>query len=283
MQQDLEDILQQALELGESEEWEAMAELLHHALEGNPENAEFLCWAGVAEREMGQEGVAYELFRRSLDAAPEDPLILALAGNGVAAFDDPAAEAALRTAALLAPTLPEARLFFGAYLAREGMLEDALRELDAAKELDPEDPAVALERGIALALKKDGEAEMEFDRAVGLDPDDGWARILLGLSMLEFGDRDEGIESAAEQLELGARMRPDDVEAQFLAAVALAALGRDAAAWEMLERGRMAAVGTDLQVADVVEERIEAEEGAEDFLRATLLPMAWHDRLMVRP
>lgn len=281
--QDLEEILQQALELGESEEWEAMASLLHDALEGHPDNAEFLCWAGIAEREMGEEGIAYDLFRRSLEAAPEDPLILALAGNGVAAFDDPAAEAALRSAALMAPTLPEARLFYGAYLAREGMNEEAMRELDAAKELDPEDPAVALERGVALALKGDPEAEMEFERAVSLDPEDGWARVLLGLALLEFGDPAEGVESAAEQLDAGARMRPDDVEAQFLAAVAMAVLGRDGAAWEMLERGRMTAVGTDLQVADAVEERIEGEEGAEEFLRTTLLPMAWHDRLMVRP
>jgi|HotLakDrversion3_1040250.scaffolds.fasta_scaffold01919_7 tetratricopeptide (TPR) repeat protein len=281
--QDLEETLQQALELGESEEWEAMATLLHEALESHPDNAEFLCWAGIAEREMGEEGIAYDLFRRSLEAAPEDPLILALAGNGVAAFDDPAAEAALRSAALMAPELPEARLFYGAYLAREGMSEEAMRELDAAKELDPEDPAVALERGVALALKGDPEAEMEFERAVSLDPEDGWARVLLGLALLEFGDPEEGVESAAEQLDAGARMRPDDVEAQFLAAVAMAVLGRDAAAWEMLERGRMTAVGTDLQVADAVEERIEGEEGAEEFLRTTLLPMAWHDRLMVRP
>ncbi len=281
--QDLEEILQQALELGESEEWEAMATLLHEALEGHPDNAEFLCWAGIAEREMGEEGIAYDLFRRSLEAAPEDPLILALAGNGVAAFDDPAAEPALRSAALMAPTLPEARLFYGAYLAREGMSEEAMRELDAAKELDPEDPAVALERGVALALKGDPEAEMEFERAVSLDPEDGWARVLLGLALLEFGDPEEGVESAAEQLDAGARMRPDDVEAQFLAAMAMAVLGRDAAAWEMLERGRMTAVGTDLQVAAAVEERIEGEEGAEEFLRTTLLPMAWHDRLMVRP
>src|SRR5690606_207766 len=152
-----------------------------------------------------------------------------------------------------------------------------------ARELDPEDPAVALERGIALALARDASAEIEFDRAVGLDPDDGWSRVLLGLSMLEFGDPGEGLENAAEQLELGARMRDDDVEAQCIAARVLAALGGDATAWEMLERGRMVAVGTDLQVADAVEERIEEPEGAETFLRTTLLPMAWHDRLMVRP
>ena len=56
--QDLEETLQQALELGESEEWEAMATLLHEALESHPDNAEFLCWAGIAEREMGEEGIA---------------------------------------------------------------------------------------------------------------------------------------------------------------------------------------------------------------------------------
>lgn len=280
---DVEALLQQALERGEEGDWEGMSQQLHEALEDHPDEAELLCWAGMAERELGREGVAYELFRRALATGSQDPQVLAMAGNGVAAFDDPDAEGALRTAALLAPHLPEARLYYGAYLAREGMLDDALKELDAARELDPEDPAIALERGVALALKGDSSAEGEFERAMGLDPDDGWIRVLLGLAILEFSPEGDRNEEAAEQLEAGARLRPDDVEAQLLAAASLALVEREGSAWEMLERARMGMQGTDEAVVEAVEERLEEEQGMAELLRSALLPMAWHDRLMVRP
>lgn len=280
---DIEALLQEALELGENGDWEGMSQLLHETIEEHPENAELLCWAGMAERELGREGSAYDLFKRALATGSTEPRVLAMAGNGVAAFDDPDAEGALRTAALMAPDLPEARLYYGAYLAREGMLEEAMKELDVARELDPEDPAIALERGVALALKRDAAAELEFDRAVGLDPEDGWIRVLLGLAMLEFSPEGEQDEAAAEQLEAGARLRPDDLEAQLLAAAALSLVGRDGTAWEMLERARMVARGGDQAVVDAVEERVEEGEGVNELLRTTLLPMAWHDRLMVRP
>ena len=38
------------------------------------------------------DGVAYEYFKRCLAENPEDPQLLALAGAGLAAFDDPDAE-----------------------------------------------------------------------------------------------------------------------------------------------------------------------------------------------
>jgi tetratricopeptide (TPR) repeat protein len=281
---DVEAILQEALELGEIGDVEGMLALLHEGLQDSPDHAELLCWCGVAEREVGNDGDATDLFRRCLATSPEDPLILALAGNGLAASDDPEAEGALRTAALLAPTLPEARLYYGAFLAREGLLEDGLRELDAAKALDPDDSIIALERGVALALSGNPEAQMEFARTVDLDPEDGWAHVLLGLATLEFGERGEGsLEEAVAWLESGARLREDDVEAQFLASLALGLLGRDSAAWEMLERGRMHAQGTDREIADAIEERLEAAEGNDELLMDALLPMAWRDRLMARP
>ena len=76
-----------------------MAEHLRAVLIDSPEDAAVLCWLGVAEREMGMEGVSYERFRACLATEPTDPHILAMAGNGLARFDDPEAESVLRTAA----------------------------------------------------------------------------------------------------------------------------------------------------------------------------------------
>ncbi|MDX1568745.1 MAG: hypothetical protein R3223_13140, partial [Longimicrobiales bacterium] len=119
----VEQVLQDALRLGEDEAWEEMADHLEAALEEDPENPYFLCWLGVAEREMGLDMMAYDHFKECLAQQPEDPHVLATAGNAVAAFDDPDAEAALRAAAMMAPDLPLARWMYGAYLAREGMTE----------------------------------------------------------------------------------------------------------------------------------------------------------------
>jgi Tfp pilus assembly protein PilF len=61
-----------------------------------------------------------------------DPQLLALAGAGLAAFDDPEAEPTLRAAALTGPDLAVTRLHYGAYLSREGMFVEALEQLEAA-------------------------------------------------------------------------------------------------------------------------------------------------------
>jgi len=278
---DIEPILRRALDLGEDGEWEAMADHLEEALEDDEENPYYLCWLAVAEREMGLDTMAYEHFKECLEQQPDDPHVLATAGNAVAAFDDPDAEAALRTAAMTAPELPLARWMYGAYLAREGMLEKALEELHAAAELAPEDPAVVVELGVALALDDQlREAVDVFDRAVRLDPDDGWARILLGLALLE----EERFDEATRELTEGARRRPEDVEAQLLAAVTAGATGRLDLGYEMLERARQRAEGIDESLIVQARERIdEGAESARTFLAETLVPGAFRERLMTRP
>ncbi len=278
---DIEPVLQRALDLGEDQEWEAMADHLEEALEEDEDNAYYLCWLGVAEREMGLETMAYEHFKKCLEQQPDDPHVLATAGNAVAAFDDPDAEAALRTAAMTAPELPLTRWMYGAYLAREGMTEKALEELHAAAELAPEDPTVNVELAVALALDgKLSEAVDVFDRAVRLDPENSWARVLLGLALL----REERFDAAARELSEGARRRPEDVEAQLLAALTAGATGRLDLGYEMLERARQRAEGIDESLVIRAQEQIdEGPESARRFLEETVAPGAFRERLMTRP
>ena len=216
------DLLARALELAEEAEWAQLATLLREGLGEHPGDPHVLCWLGTAERELGMEAAAYERFKQVLELSPRDPAVLATAGAAVAAFDDPAAEGALRMAALLGPDLAHARLMYGAYLAREGMIEEGLRELEAAAELAPDDPLAHVELGVARTFAGDLEAaEVSFGRATELDPEDGWAWILGGLAHVELGNPDE----AATALEHGARLRPDDVVGQLLAALALTVVG----------------------------------------------------------
>jgi Flp pilus assembly protein TadD len=277
---DVEELLQRALALAEESRWDEMAEILRLALEEHEADPYLLCWLGVAERELDLSGVAYERFKACLGLRPQDPRVLSLAGEALADFDDPEAEGALRAASVLGPNLPDVRLAYGAYLAREGLFEEAFQELDAARELDPDNPTVALERGVAFALsERMEEAANEFSRSVELDPQDGWARVLLGLSLVET----DALEEGAVELVEGARARPDDLEAHVLAALAAEAAGWEDLAYEMLERGREVALPGDLGELVEAEDRLNAgPRFALGFLRDSMMPLAFHARLMAR-
>lgn len=275
------EVLERAHSLAEEGDWEGTAELLREHLGDFEDEPALHCWLGVAERELGMEGVAYERFKRALALDPQDPYVLATAGNGIAAFDDPDAERALRAAAVTAPELSLARMLYGAYLSREGFLEQALEELTAASELDPDDGEVMYELGVARALSEDwdGSADALAD-SVRLDPENGWVRVVFGLVLLE-ADRGE---EAAGELIAGARLRPDDLEAQLAAALATAATGRDDAAYEMLERARIQATDPDMALVTGVEERLDTGvEAASELLTGSLAPGMLRSRLRERP
>lgn len=280
-----EDALQEALleasGLADEGRWDEARELLLEQLEDAPGDADLLCWLGVASRELGAEGEAYDFFRRALAAEPEDPFLLATIGSGIAAFDDPEAERALRLAAVTAPELPFARLSYGVYLAREGLFADAVRELEAARSLDAEDASVRGELGIAYLLAARGEEGVdELEAALAIDPDDGWLRALFGMALVEAGRGEEG----AEELHRAAEERPDDVELQLVSALASAAEGWEEEAWNALARAEVSAAEVDTRLLQEVEEALEAgAEEARGFLRRELLPPTLRERLLQRP
>ncbi len=274
---DVDELLQQALQLGEEERWAEMAESLTVALREMPDDPYVLCWLGVAERELGRDGVAYEYFKRAWQEEPLDPELLAMVGAGLAAFDDPEAESALRAAALSGPDVPSARLQYGAYLARNGVFDQAIEHLKAAAELDAEDPTVHGELGIAYALKGDfREAIGAMESALELAPDDSWTRVLLGLVLLEVNET----EQAAEQLLRAAEERPEDAEAQVLAALAAAAVGWEGAAQQTIARVEYAAESYDEEMLEEARERIDEDaDAARELLTEEIAPVALRERL----
>jgi tetratricopeptide (TPR) repeat protein len=275
---ELDVVLDRARRLGEEGDWESAAADLRDALPEWPEDATLLCWLGVAERELGLEGVAYERFRTAVGLEPEDPVLLSVAGTALAAFDDPDAEGALRTAALLAPRVSEVRWRYGAFLSREGFLEQALEELDASIELDPDSSIAFYERGVARAL--DGRVDTaidDFARSVELD-DDPWTRSVLGLAMVVAGR----VEESVLELELGAAHGVDP-RAHLLAALAHAAF-EDDGAWRHLEMARGGAEGTEELLVEEVDSLLsEGPDAARRFLVGTLGPTTLRERLMERP
>lgn len=277
----LDELLREAAGLGDEARWDEARDLLLDRLDEHPEEPALLCWLGVASRELGSDGEAYEFFRRTLALEPQDPFILATAGNGVALYDDPDAESALRLAAITAPDLPFARVSYGAYLAREGMFEDAIRELEAARDLAGEEAGVRAELAIAylLAGRRD-QGIGELEEALAVDSQDAWLRGLFGMALLEAGRSEE----AAEALHRAAAERPGDVEAQLLSALASAAEGWEEEAWNALARAELGAEEMDAVLLQEVEEVIGAgPEEAREFLGAQLAPTVLRERLLQRP
>ena len=278
---DLVTLMDRAFALADEGDWGSAVDVLREHLGDFGDEASVHCALGVAEREMGNDGIAYECFKKALALQPEDPHVLATAGSGIAAFDDPEAMEALKSAALLAPDVPVTRMMYGAYLAREGFHDWAIEQLEAARELDSTDSLIAYELGVAFALaEQSARACDSLGEAVQLDPDDGWARVVFGLSLLE----DDRLDEATPELVEGARLRPEDVEAQILAALAASGTGLDGVAYEMLERARMRALEGDLELVDSAELQIDAgPEAAASYLENDVQSDALRVRLKERP
>jgi tetratricopeptide (TPR) repeat protein len=275
---DVQAILARSIELGDEGRWEEMARMLADALKDQPDEPYLLCWAAVAERELGNDSAAYDLFRRCIAQEPADAHLLALAGSGLAAFDDADAERVLRAAALTAPDLATARTQYGAYLARSGLFEEALEHLRAGVSLAPDDPVSHGELGVALALKGDmaGAAEA-MEAALEIAPTDSWTRLLLGLVRLEEGDTTAG----AEALLQAASERAEDGEAQIVAALAAAAAGWADAAEDAIARAEYGVDGSDVELLNEASDAVAAGQAAARAMLIDLLaPSVLHDRLI---
>ncbi|MEZ4415542.1 MAG: tetratricopeptide repeat protein [Gemmatimonadota bacterium] len=270
-----------AFGMAEEGDWDGAAESLRALLESDEEDVTVLCALGVVETALGLEGVGYERFKRALEVGIDDPELLATAGVGLARFDDPDAEAALRTATLLGPGLARPHYLYGGYLAREGYGAEALRELDEAIQIAPDEPLAFLERGVGRALTADAQGALDdFHQASALDPDDPWARVLVGLALIEADRADE----AVADLVVAARLDPEDVEAQMLAALACAAEGDEDLAWEMLERARAVELEEGESAVEELEDLLgEGAVAAAAALKGSYGPRAYHARLMTRP
>ncbi len=277
---DLDEQLRQAAQLFDEQRWEEALDLLLEQEREHPEEPMLLCMLGAAARELGAEGEAYEYFRRCLAQNPADPVVLVTAGNGLAALDDPEAESTLRLAALTAPDLPLARLHYGAYLAREGMFDLAVGELEVARSLDEEDALVRLELATAYLLAgRLAEGVAELEEALAREAGDSWMRLLYGLALLEV-DR---LEEAAEEIHRAAGERPEDAEAHLLSALAAATQRWEDEAWNALARAEVTGTADPLALQEV-EERLEAgPDAAEAFLRGELAASALRTRLLERP
>jgi Flp pilus assembly protein TadD len=110
----------------------------------------------------------------------------------------------------------------GLALARAGHLDDAVAALEAALELDADQPPALANLARCRALRGDHEAARRlYDRALALDPTAWEVAKSSAALLLESG----ALEDAAVRLRLWADERPDDPEAALACAETLVHLG----------------------------------------------------------
>lgn len=267
---ELDELLVEAARLVDDGDEEGALEILLGAERDHPSSATLLCMVGVVASSLGAEGMAADYFRRCLAEEPTDPELLVRAGSGLAGSGDPAAEPALRLAALTAPDFAPARLHYGSWLVRGGLLEQGLEELAAARALDPQDIEVRREAAIANFLAgREADARREMEAVVEMDSEDSEARLLLGLFLLLADEPAR----AAEELYPAIEGLEEDGEAQLVLALTFALEGWIDEAWLALSRAEAAPEPVTSEAAREVEEALEdGDEAVRDLLLLELAP-----------
>jgi len=275
----LQSRLTEASSLGDQGEWAGALQILLDLEEKHPNEAVLMCMIGVAARESGADGMAYDFFRRCVALEPSDPVLLTTAGMGIAASADPDAERVLRLAAISAPTVLDTRRNYGIFLARQGLYDAAIDELKAARALDSADLEVRFELGVACLLAGRVEEGLEhLGEALGRDENDPWEQALYGLALAE-SDR---LEESAEQLHAASLVLVEDWEIQAAAALAAAAVEWADASWDALSRADLSE-GADRALLREVEERIDqGADSAREFLCNEMAAPLLRERLRDR-
>ena len=113
-------------------------------------------------------------------------------------------------------------------------LNEANRTSNRALELAPELASSHVSAGIAHCMSSDYKAaEIEFEKAIGLDPKDYEAWYFFGRAKVHEGD----LERALRLFERAAKVRPEDFQSVLLQAQLYISLGRDEKAMDVTRKG----------------------------------------------
>jgi TolB-like protein/class 3 adenylate cyclase/tetratricopeptide (TPR) repeat protein len=135
----------------------------------------------------------------------------------------------------LNPNYPSAHHFFADYLKAMGRFDEALREIEKARELDPLSLAINTGVGHVLYLSRQYDRAIEeYRRAVELDPDFMATHVWFGRPYLEKGMYAEAI----SELEIAVKLSGESTLALAMLGHGLASAGRRNEAIQILEKLR---------------------------------------------
>src|SRR5262249_29564014 len=161
-------------------------------------------YAGAVPAEVWPKAKAAALKALARDSTLAEAHTSLAYGTFLYEWDWAAAEANFRRAIAADSTYPTAHHWYGDYLAGRGRLEESLRQLQRAHDLDPLSRIIQVELGWVYYLKhQTGKAQTEIRRALTLDPNFAHAYFVLGLTQIQQGDDAQAIASFRRNLELG--------------------------------------------------------------------------------
>jgi tetratricopeptide (TPR) repeat protein len=126
-------------------------------------------------------------------------------GTMIYGWDWPAAEKSLRRGIEADPNYATGHQWYGDFLAGRGRLEESLREMRRANELDPLSRQIGAETGwVYYLMHRNAEAEAQIRRTLELDPNYGQAHFRLGLVQIQQHHYPDAIASFKRAIDLGA-------------------------------------------------------------------------------
>lgn len=147
-------------------------------------------------------------------------------------WDWPGAEREFKRAIALDPNSSVAHADYGSFLGYMGRLEDALPELQRARELDPLSPDTDVDTGIAFMFGREySRADEYFRQTIAMAPDYYWSYWNRGWNLMCQGKTAE----AVPVFEKAATLAPDFVLTQMSLGTIYAKAGRRAEALRILD------------------------------------------------
>ncbi len=204
----------------EAEAWSGLADV-HHLLayyEYEPP-APFV----AKEREDAAQAVA-------LDPSLSGPHAILADIRYLSDHDWPGAEEEFRKAIALNPNDAEARQWYSNFLTASGRFEEGIAEIDRARALDPLNPVIQTDAGLARYWAADPVGgEEEIRRAVEMEPNSALVRLWLSLPLIAQKRYDDALAELKKARELAPAMPEAIAFSGYVSALAGRAADADAA------------------------------------------------------
>ena len=161
-------------------------------------------YTNASPTELWPKAKAAALKALSLDSTLAEAHTSLAYGTFIYEWNWTAAEKSFRRAIATDSTYPTAHHWYGDYLAGRGRLDESLREMKRAHDLDPLSRIIQVELGWVYYLKhQTDDAQREIRRAIALDPNFAHAYFILGLTQTQQKHYTEAVASFRRNFELG--------------------------------------------------------------------------------
>jgi tetratricopeptide (TPR) repeat protein len=197
-------ILNTAIEMHQNGQFGPADLLYRRILEAEPENAEALHLCGVLHHQCGDHRLAAELIDQAVRLRPDAPIYQANLAEAYRALGDfERAADCCRAALHVLPDYPEALCNLGAALQGMGRHSESVGKFRRALRMRPD--FVLAHNNLGIALRELGavaKALEHFRRAVELEPEFAPVRTNLSQTLLDVGESEEALAHAKEAVRL---------------------------------------------------------------------------------